>query len=50
MLGRVALLLLVAWLLGVVGIYDAGEAIHILLLVGLLLGLLAFLKARDAAR
>jgi hypothetical protein len=46
---KVAVLLLVAWLLGVVGLYDAGTLVHVLLLVGLMLLLLGALKARDAA-
>ena len=42
-------LLLVAWLLGVLGAYPAGDVVHVLLLVGMMLLLLAFLRARDAA-
>ena len=49
MLLKIALLLLGAWLLGVVGVYNAGTFVHVLLLVGLMLLLLAMLKARDAA-
>ena len=49
MLLKVALLLLLAWLLGVAGAYDAGTLVHVLLLVGLMLFLVAVLKARDAA-
>lgn len=49
MLLKVALLVLLAWLLGVVGIYNGGSLIHILLLVGLMLLLLGVLKARDSA-
>ena len=49
MLLKVALLVLLAWLLGVVGIYNDGSLIHILLLVGLMLLLLGVLKARDSA-
>ena len=49
MLLKVALLLLLAWLLGVVGIFDAGTLVHVLLLVGLMLLLLGILKARDSA-
>lgn len=49
MLLKVALLLLLAWLLGIVGIYNGGSLIHILLLVGLMLLLLGVLKARDSA-
>jgi hypothetical protein len=49
MLFKIALVLLVAWLLGVLGIYRVGELVHILLLTGLMTLLLGFLKARDAA-
>ena len=49
MLLKVALLLLLAWLVSVVGIYEAGELVHVLLLGGLLLLLLAVIKGRDAA-
>jgi Family of unknown function (DUF5670) len=49
MLFTLALILLAAWLLGVLGLYAAGDAVHVLLLIGLMLLLLSFLKARDAA-
>lgn len=49
MLLKAALAPLVAWLLGVVGIYDGGSLVHVLLLVGLMLLLLGVLKERDAA-
>jgi hypothetical protein len=49
MLLKIALLLLVGWLLGVLGLYDIGDAVHVLLLVGGMLLLLGALKARDAA-
>lgn len=49
MLLKIALLLLAAWLLGIMGVYRVGELVHILLLAGLTLLLLAFLKARDGA-
>ena len=48
MLFKIAFVLLVAWLLGVLGAYP-GDLVHVLLLVGLMLLLLAFLRARDAA-
>ena len=38
-----------AWLLGVLGVYRVGDVVHLLLLVGLMLLLIAFLKAREAA-
>lgn len=46
----IALALLAAWLLGVLGVFPVGQIVHVLLLVGLLLLLLAFVQARDAAR
>lgn len=49
MLLKAALLLLIAWLLGIVGVYNIGSLVHVLLLVGLMLLLLGMLKARDAA-
>jgi hypothetical protein len=49
MLFKVAFVLLIAWLLGVLGLYRVGDLVHVLLLVGLMLLLLAFLRARDAA-
>jgi hypothetical protein len=49
MLFKIALVLLIGWLLGVIGVYRVGDAVHVLLLVGLMLSLLAFLRARDAA-
>jgi Family of unknown function (DUF5670) len=49
MLFTIASLLLVVWLLGIFGLYRAGDLVHVLLLVGLMLLLLAFLKAREAA-
>lgn len=49
MLVKVAFALLIAWLLGVSGVLGLGDAGHILLLVGLMLLLLGFLRARQAA-
>jgi len=49
MLFTISLVLLTIWLLGVVGVYGVGEIVHVLLLVGLLLLMVAFLKAREAA-
>lgn len=46
---KAGLVLLVAWLVGVLGAYTLGGSLHMLLLVGLMLLLLGFLKARDAA-
>jgi hypothetical protein len=49
MLFKIAFVLLVAWLLGVLRVYPGGDLVHVFLLTGLMLLLLAFLKARDAA-
>jgi len=49
MLFKVAFVLLIVWLLGIVGLYRVGDLVHVLLLVGLMLLLLAALKGRDAA-
>lgn len=49
MLFWIAVVLLMAWLLGVVGVYNVGDLVHVLLLVGLMLLLLAFVRAREAA-
>ena len=46
---KAALVLLAIWLLGLVGVYRARDLVHVFLLVGLMLLLLAMLKARDAA-
>jgi hypothetical protein len=47
-----AIVLLAIWLLGsldMVGFYRVGDLVHVFLLVGLMLLLLAMLKGRDAA-
>jgi hypothetical protein len=49
MLVKLALVLLAVWLLGLFGVYRFGDLYHVFLLVGLMLLLLAFLRARDAA-
>ena len=49
MLFTIAFVLLIAWLLGVLGVYRVGDLVHVLLLVGLMLLLLAFVRAREAA-
>ena len=48
MLFAIALGLLALWLLGVLGLYPGGDAVHVLLLVGVMLLLLSFLRGRDA--
>jgi hypothetical protein len=49
MLFKIALVLLAVWLLGLFGVYNFGDLFHGFLLVGLMLLLLAFLRAREAA-
>ena len=49
MLLKIAFVLLIAWLLGVLGLYRIGQVVHVLLMVGLMLLLMGALKARDAA-
>jgi hypothetical protein len=49
MLLKIAFVLLIAWLLGVLGLYNIGDLVHVLLLVGLMLVLMGGLKAREAA-
>ncbi len=44
-----AAVLLVAWLLGAIGVYDGGSFYNMFLMVGLLLLMLGVLKGRDAA-
>jgi hypothetical protein len=46
---KIAFALLIAWVLGVVDIYRVGDLVHVLLLVALMLLLLAFVRAREAA-
>jgi hypothetical protein len=49
MLFKIAFVLLIAWLLGVLGLYRIGDLVHMFFLVGGLFFLLAVAKARDAA-
>jgi len=49
MLFKTAIALLIVWLLGMLGVYRVGDLTHVFLLVGLMLLLLAVLKAREAA-
>ena len=49
MLLRIALVLLALWVVGVLGVFRVGNAVHGLLLVGLMLLLLGIMRARDAA-
>lgn len=50
MLFTSALALLIAWLLGVLGVYTIGQPVHVLLLVGLMLLLLSTARFLDARR
>ena len=49
MLFKSALVLLVTWLVGVLFVSSSGKAVHALLLAGLALLMLAFLRAREEA-
>ena len=49
MLLKIAVALLVAWALGIAGVYALGQIVHVLLLVGLMLLLLSLAKAHEAA-
>ena len=49
MLLKIAMVLLLAWLLGVLGVYSVGDRIHVVLLNGLMFLLLGVVRARDAA-
>jgi len=46
MLFILAVILLVAWLLGLVGAYTIGAAVHVLLIIALVLFLIGFLNGR----
>jgi len=50
MLYTIAVILLVAWLLGFVGIYTIGSFVHVLLVVALVLVLVGFLSGRRVVR
>lgn len=49
MLFKSALIVLVTWLVGVLFLRSVGDLIHVPLLVGLALLMLAFLRAREEA-
>jgi hypothetical protein len=49
MLFKIALALLIVWGLGIAGVFAIGQIVHVLLLVGLMLLLLSFAKAHEAA-
>lgn len=46
MLMTLAIILLIAWLLGVVGTYTIGAFVHVLLIVALVLFVLSFMSGR----
>ncbi len=46
MLYTVAVILVIAWLLGFVGVYTIGSFVHVLLAVAIVLFLVAFLSGR----
>jgi hypothetical protein len=48
MILKIAVVLLIAWVLGLLGLYRIGDLVHILLLVGVMLLLVGFLRVRDA--
>ena len=48
MLYTIAVILLVAWLLGFVGVYTVGSFIHVLLVVAVVLFLVGLLSGRRA--
>lgn len=48
MLGTIALILVLLWLLGFVGLHVAGSLIHLLLLVALVLFIAHFVTGRRA--
>ena len=50
MVFKSAIALLIAWLIGVLGVYNIGQSVHVLLLVGLMLLLLSTARALDARR
>ena len=49
MLFKTAIVLLVTWLIGVLFASGVGDTVHVLLLVGLALLLLGFIRAREEA-
>jgi hypothetical protein len=46
MLQTIAVILLIAWLLGLVGIYTIGAFVHLLLVIAIVLFLVGFLSGR----
>ena len=50
MLFKAAIALLIIWLLGMFGVYRVGDLVHVFLLVGLMLLLLAVLTGARCSR
>jgi hypothetical protein len=48
MLLTIAVILFIAWLLGIVGVYTVGSFIHALLVIALVLFVLSFVSGRRA--
>ncbi|MGE5362417.1 MAG: lmo0937 family membrane protein [Bacteroidales bacterium] len=48
MLYTLAIVLVVAWLLGAMGIYTVGPLLHLLLVIALVLAVVGFLNGRRA--
>jgi Family of unknown function (DUF5670) len=46
MLFTIAVILLIAWMLGIVGIYTIGAVVHVLLVVAIVLFLVGLLSGR----
>ncbi len=49
MLYTIAVILLVAWFLGIVGTYTIGSLVHVLLVVAIVLGVMGMLSGRRLA-
>ena len=49
MLYTLAVILLIAWLLGIVGAYTIGAFVHVLLVVAIVLFLVGFISGRTVA-
>ena len=46
MLFMLAVILLIAWLLGIIGVYTVGAFIHVLLVIAIVLFLVGFISGR----
>ena len=46
MLMTIAVILLIAWLLGIVGTYTVGAFVHVLLVIAIVLFLVSFISGR----